>query len=655
MPLFLLSFLLLLCGAALPLLLWRRPLAAQRSAVCCAVAASAVGLVPVLRVLFTGVPASFSFPWSVPLASFSLLLDPLSALFAVPLLLLTGLAAVYGAGYLAACAGKKPLALAWAAFNLLTASMLLVFSAANAVLFLLGWELMAAASFLLVLFEHEREQARKAGFIYLAAGGTGALLLLGLFLLLGAGAPSMDFSDFRVPSGGAATAAFLLALGGFGLKAGFIPLHVWLPEAHPAAPSHVSAVMSGIMIKTGLYGIIRVLGLLKPWPEWWGWLLLGLGLVSCLGGALFALAQHELKRVLAYSSIENVGIILLALGLGVVAAACGAHQLASLAFAGALLHVFNHALFKGLLFMGAGAVLHGTGTGELEALGGLSKRMPAAAAFFMAGSAAACALPPLNGFAGEFLVYLGALRALNSPGSVALAGVLAGLALAAAGAVAAAAFTRAAGTAFLGEPRTERAAGAHAPGPLMAVPMFLLALLCLLSGLAAPLLLGPLSAAVSAGFGGYYGFAAGLEAMGPFLYISAAALCLLGLIALAAAKRRAFLGGRQPASGVTWDCGYAAPTARMQYGASSFAQPLTDFFQPLLRKLGQYPVISEYFPAKASFSTEAQAVFYNSVYTPAAVRLRDLAYRFSWLQHGRLQLYIMYIVVTLIGLLLWKL
>jgi formate hydrogenlyase subunit 3/multisubunit Na+/H+ antiporter MnhD subunit len=413
--------------------------------------------------------------------------------------------------------------------------------------------------------------------------------------------------------------------------------------------------MSGVMIKTGVYGIARLLGFLTPWNEWWGWALLAIGALSCVGGVLFSLAQHELKRVLAYSSIENVGIILMAFGLGVVCSARGQCAAAGLAFAGALLHVVNHSLFKGLLFMGAGAVLHGAGTAELEALGGLAKRMPAAALLFFAGAAAACALPPFNGFAGEFLIYLGAFRSLGSSGHAALAGVVSGLALAAAGALAAASFARAAGTTFLGEPRTAKAAGAHPPGALMLAPMFVLGALCLAAGPAAMFLLSPLSMAVSSGFGP--GCAAGIagQAGVPMIYVSGAALVLMALITLAAAKRRAFLGGKRPAAGPTWDCGYAVPTARMQYGASSFAQPLTDFFQPLLRRIGQYPVISEYFPGKASFSAEAQAVFYNSFYTPAAMRIRDLAYRFSWLQHGRLQIYIMYIVVTLMGLLLWKL
>lgn len=650
MSFILLSFALLLSGALLALCLNSRPAAAQRAGAFSAAAAAAAGLVPALVTLFTSRTETLLLPWRVPFGSFSLRLDPLSALFLVPLFLLTGLAAVYGAGYLKAYEGRKPLGLAWAAFNLLAAAMLLVFTAANALLFLTGWELMAASSFLLVLFEHEKEQARKAGFIYLAAGGTGALLLMAVFALLAPASGSLEFSAFAAPAG-AATPVFLLALAGFGLKAGFIPLHVWLPEAHPAAPSHVSAVMSGVMIKTGVYGLLRLLPLLQPWPAWWGWLLLAVGAVSCLGGVLFSLAQHELKRVLAYSSIENVGIILLALGLGMTAASASNPALAAAAFAGALLHAVNHSLFKGLLFMGAGAALHGAGTGELEALGGLSKRMPAASALFLAGAAAACALPPFNGFAGEFLIYAGAFRALNAHGPVGIAGAAAGLALACAGALAVASFTRAFGAAFLGEPRTARAAGAHPPPALMTVPMLLLALLCLACGLAAPVLLAPVCAAAAVCLGPV----PSPDLAEPLAYISAGGLALLALLALAAAKRRAFLGGRVPASAGTWDCGYAAPSPRMQYGASSFAQPLTDFFQPLLRKIGQYPVIAEYFPARASFSAEAQAVFYNTVYLPAAARLRDLAFRFSWLQHGRLQIYIMYIVLTLIGLLLWKL
>ena len=291
-----------------------------------AVAASLVGLVPTLRTLFYPASETLTLPWPVPMASFSLVLDPLSAFFLLPVFILTAAAAVYGVDYMKP-AGERPPGPAWAAFNLLSASMVLVFLAANGVLFLLAWEVMAVSSFFLVIFDHEKAQVRRAAFIYLAAGAAGALALMLAFSLLGGHAAVLDFALFKKPQGPLAAAAFLALLLGFGLKAGLIPLHVWLPEAHPAAPSHVSAVMSGVMIKTGIYGLIRMLGVLAPWEPWWGWLLIMAGLSSCLLGAIFALAQHDLKRLLAYSSIENIGIIVLALGLGVLGRTMGMYQL----------------------------------------------------------------------------------------------------------------------------------------------------------------------------------------------------------------------------------------------------------------------------------------------------------------------------------------
>jgi len=653
--LFLLLSLLILCFSALLTFFCNaRQARANFIGASGAVVASVVGLIPIVKTLFRPAAETLSLPWPVPMASFSLALDPLSAFFLLPVFILTAAAAIYGVDYLNAD-GKKPLGSAWAAFNLLSASMVTVFLAANAVLFLLAWEVMAVSSFFLVIYDHEKAQVRRAAYIYLVAGAVGALALMFAFCLLGAQSAALDFASFKRPEGPLAAACFLAFLLGFGLKAGIIPLHVWLPEAHPAAPSHVSAVMSGVMIKTGIYGLIRVLGVLSPWEPWWGWTLIMAGIVSCLLGAVFALAQHDLKRLLAYSSIENIGIIILALGLGMLGRTMGMDQLSALAFGGALLHIVNHALFKGLLFMGAGAVLHGAGTAEMEALGGLAKRMPRVTFIFVLGAAAACALPPLNGFAGEFLIYLGAFGALNGPTNIVLAALLALTALSAAGALALAVFAKAAGMVFLGEPRTSAAANAHNSGPMMTAAMTLLGGACVLSGFAAPLLILPVSTALGAGFGlrTTLDFSGG--AATPLIYLSAAFLALAAIVWILAEIRRFFLAGREPASGPTWDCGYAAPTARMQYGASSFSRPLTDFFQPLLRKTLNMPVIAGYFPGKASFSSEARSVVFEHVYAPVFVRLRGLAYRFSWLQHGRLQFYILYIVAALMALLLWKL
>lgn len=619
-----------------------------------AVSASVVGLIPAVKTLLHPAAETLSLPWPVPMGSFSILLDPLSSFFLVPVFILTASAAVYGAGYMKSDSEKYS-GLPWSAFNLLSAGIVMVLISANAVLFMLAWEVMAVASFFLVIFDHEKAQVRRAAYIYLTAGAAGALALMFAFSLLGAQAAALDFALFKRPQGVLAAVAFLAFLLGFGLKAGIIPLHIWLPEAHPAAPSHVSAVMSGIMIKTGIYGLIRVLSLLTPWEPWWGWTLLISGLLSCLLGIIFALAQHDLKRLLAYSSIENIGIIILALGLGVLGSTMQMPALAALAFGGALLHVLNHALFKGLLFMGAGAVLHGTGTVEMEALGGLSRRMPGTARLFILGAAAACALPPLNGFAGEFIIYLGAFSGLNGPANIVLAALLALAVLSAAGALALAVFAKAAGAVFLGEPRTQAAANAHNSTPLMMAGMLMLAIACVLSGFASPLLILPVSAALGAGFGPQTAQVFSAVAATPLIYLSAAFFALAAIVWILAEKRNYFLSGKKAAIGPTWDCGYILPTARMQYGASSFSRPLTDFFQPVLRKTLNFPVIAGYFPGKASFSSEARSVIFEHLYTPVFIRLRGLAFRFSWLQHGRLQFYILYIVAALMALLLWKL
>jgi formate hydrogenlyase subunit 3/multisubunit Na+/H+ antiporter MnhD subunit len=578
-------------------------------------------------------------------------LDPLAAAFLAPVFILTGAAALYGLDYLKPLYGKKPMGPAWALFNLLSASMVLVITSADAVLFLTAWELMAVSSFALVILEHEKPQVRRAGLIYLVAGGIGALFLLFMFSLLGASSSSLAFKDLVRPSGTLASAAFLCALAGFGLKAGFIPLHIWLPEAHPAAPSHVSAVMSGVMIKMGIYGLMRILLVLGGPVAWWGWLLVGVGAVTAVVGALFALAQHDLKRLLAYSSIENIGIIAMGLGLGVLGRALDLPSLSALGYGGALMHVVNHALFKGLLFMGAGSVLHSTGTAELEVLGGLLKRMPYTAFFFFLAAASACALPPLNGFTGEFLIYLGAFRAIGSQGEAAFPSLLAIAAIAASGAVALAVFAKAGGSVFLGEPRSARCAEAHEAGPMMKTAMAVLSACCVAMGLGSAFFIEPLASAVFKLSPVLPLLAAGRE----MAFISAGAVLLAALLGFTFLFRRELLRDKIPGSGPTWDCGYAAPTARMQYGASAFSQPLADFFQPLLRKHRSYPAITDYFPGTAAFSTEARAVFYEHLYAPAAAQMRRLAFRYTWLQQGRLQVYILYIVTALIALLVWKL
>ncbi|MBI4586833.1 MAG: NADH-quinone oxidoreductase subunit H [Planctomycetes bacterium] len=408
--------------------------------------------------------------------------------------------------------------------------------------------------------------------------------LIGFFVLASAETGSLDFE--RLGAAGdpwRAGILFLLALVGFGTKAGLMPFHIWLPEAHPAAPSHVSALMSAVMIKTGIYGLLRALRFLGPIPAWCGWVLAGLGLLSGVLGVLFAIAQHDIKRLLAYHSVENIGIIALGLGLGLVGLSHGFVSLAVLGFAGGLLHVVNHALFKGLLFLGAGAVLHASGTREMDRLGGLLKLMPWTGAMFLVGCVAISGLPPLNGFVSEFLIYLGAFRgslaAGISPG-VSAPAVLAILGLAVIGALATACFTKAFGVVFLGEPRSEEARHGHDPGLGMLLPMLLLAAGCALMASLPAAYLG-LLAPVVVGVCGLPGEAVreSLEsAREPLLIVALLGAGFLGAMVFLAATRRVLFRKRPVKETVTWDCGYARPSARMQYTSSSFADTLIEFF-----------------------------------------------------------------------------
>lgn len=632
-----------------------------------AVAASLAGLALTIFALSQGQAWTCAVSWNEVIgASFTVGFDPLTGLFLLPIYGLSAVCALFGGGYLAHMRGTRGLGSQWLFYGLLTASMALVVLARNAVLFLMAWEIMSLSSWLLVTFESEREETRQAGITYLVATQIGTAFLLVMFLVLGSGpvpggdtaGAAFDFARFTAAPGAGAGIVFLLALVGFGTKAGIVPLHTWLPEAHPAAPSHVSALMSGVMIKTGIYGILRVLSFLGAPPAWWGWTLACVGAVSGIVGVLFALAQHDIKRLLAYHSVENIGIICLGLGVGLLGVSYGAPLVAVLGFAGGLLHVINHALFKGLLFLGAGAAAQAAGTREMDRLGGLLRRMPLTGAAFLIGAAAICGLPPLNGFVSELLVFTGAFKAVSLqpvPHAAAAAVVVAALALV--GGLAAACFTKAFGIVFLGEPRSSAAAEAREPGLSMLVPMLLLA-----AGCAAVGLLGPLAVWAAAPLAAQLArlpLSAGAELLEPMSAGLRTALgaagVLAGLVAALWLLRGLLLRKRNVAQGVTWDCGYVKPDARMQYTSSSFAQPLTEMFRGLLStRRGGLP-ITRLFPAESTFSTETPDVFSVRLLRPGIRGVGSLLSSLRWLQHGRLQLYVLYIAIALVALLVWRL
>ncbi len=632
---------------------------------CGAFSGSLIGLVEAVEILASGRTEQIRWAWSVPYGSFLVRIDALSALFLIPIFILCAVCGLYGYGYMKSFCGCKNLGAYWFFFNGLAASMAMVAVAANGVLFLMSWEIMALCSFFLVTFEHEEGSVQRAGWIYLAATHIGTAFLLVLFLMLGhvAGNGSLDFNAFlgsHGKMGGYADVVFLLAVIGFGSKAGFVPFHIWLPEAHPAAPSPVSAVMSGVMLKTGIYGILRILTFLGPPHLWWGYLLLGIGLVSGILGVLMAIAQHDLKRLLAYHSVENVGIIALGLGLGILGVVWHLPVLAVLGFGGGLLHVINHALFKGLLFMGAGSVQHGAGTRQIDLLGGLIKRMPWTCVTFLIGAVAICGLPPLNGFVSEFLIYMGGFHGVGLARSAAAGAVLI-IGLALIGGLAAACFTKAFGVVFLGEPRSPYGADAHEAGLSMRVAMLLLAAGCVGIGLFSPWVVKLMGHAVAESgaipYEAVQGFLA--PASSALLKVAVVSGCFLFVVLVLCLIRAKILSGRTSSSEGTWDCGYFRPTARMQYTASSFAQPVTAMFEAILRTRSHTPSFSDprgapvFFPDAALFESHTEDFFLKSVYAPLFMAVKRFALKFRFLQAGRVQFYILYIALTLFVLLIW--
>ncbi len=622
-----------------------------------AVAGSALGLVAAGAQLASGGAVAARAGWRPPLGSLTVGLDPLSSFFLVAVFLVAALAAVYGAGYLRAHleAGGRRIGAAVAAFNLLVAAMAGVVIARDGVLFLAAWEVMTIASWVLVTFEDEHESVQRAGLIYLVASQLGVVALFLLFALLRRGAPGFEFAQLAAagpPAPGLAAVCFGLALVGFGAKAGFWPLHVWLPDAHPAAPSHVSALMSGVMIKMGIYGLLRTLLLLGPPPVWWGALVVGIGAVSGLAGVLYALAQHDLKRLLAYHSIENVGIIALGVGIGLLGQSRGDAMVAFLGYAGALLHVLNHGLFKGLLFQGAGAVLQATGVRALDALGGLARRMPVTALAFLAGSVAIAGLPPLNGFVSEWLIFAGAFRggaALAGGAGLAAAAVVPALALI--GGLAVACFVKVYGVVFLGTPRTGAPGRAREVGAAMRVPMVLAAALCLLLGVLPVVAVGVVAPAARE-VAGLAAAPAGLG--GSLAAVTAVGAALVAVVALLVLVRAGLLRRRPAPAAPVWACGYVGVTPRMQYTAASFAEPVLAPFGPLMHRTVHALRPATFFPAAASYEEHVGDVAGERLLAPAARRVLGVFARLRILQQGRIQLYLAYVLITLLVLLTWQ-
>ena len=620
-----------------------------------------------IRVMVSGT-YTFAVPSLLPLTGLSLRVDGLGAFFLLVVGLVGVAAAIFGFGYSAAYTGRYSLRLLGAMLNVLLLALCLEVMAENALTFLILWEVMSLTAYWLVLTEHDQPGTVRASVWYLAMTHAGFAALVAMFLLLSGGELTTSFAAMR--SGAAMLpprlrdAIFLLALFGFGSKAGIIPLHVWLPLAHPVAPSHVSALMSGVVIKMGIYGLVRVtLDLLGGGPVWWGGAVLGVGAVSALLGVLYALMEHDLKRLLAYHSVENIGIILMGVGAGLIFHSYGLLPLAALGLIGGLYHTINHASFKGLLFLGAGSVLHATHTRNMEEMGGLVKRMPWTALFFLIGSAAISALPPLNGFASEWLVFQALLGGFGIPKpEVAVLMPVAVSMLALTSGLAAACFVKAFGITFLAIPRSHEAEHAREAPLSMRIGMAVLAVACIGLGLA-PFTVVPALSGALAGLGRMpdtrLEFTLGLSLatpdgsarMSPAL-VGLGVAMLLALLPLAMWILRV---NRKTRVGDSWGCGRIGQTPRMEYTATAFAEPLRRVFSELYRPTKELTIDfhpdSKYFVQSIEYRSDITPWFEKALYEPFLGAIRFLAAATRQLQSGSLHMYLVYVTVALVILL----
>jgi hydrogenase-4 component B len=641
------------CG----LLFSRRSVAGQWLTTFLAVIGNSIGIFGVASYWAHGEGAGIRLPWQLPGAEFAVGVDGISALFLLPVFLISLLGSVYGLGYWRQTAHLENCRQLRLFYGLATAAMGLLLISRNGILFLASWEVMALAAYFLVTTEDEQAPVREAGWVYLIATHTATLCLFALFALWNGAGGSFELAPLaegRIAPG-TATAIFVLALVGFGVKAGVMPLHVWLPSAHAMAPSHVSALMSGVIIKMGIYGLVRVTSLLPSPPAWWGGIVLALGVISGVLGVAFAIAQHDLKRLLAYHSIENIGIILMGLGLALVGRSLGRWELVVLGMGGALLHVWNHALFKSLLFLSAGSVIHAVHTRQIDRLGGLSRAMPRTSLYFLVGAVAICGLPPLNGFVSEFLIYLGLFRGLTiQPGPAAGGMALAAPALALIGALALACFVKVYAAVFLGTGRSEQVQGAHESEVTMTGPMAVLAVCCLFIGLGPTLVAPALQEATASWAATAPGAGQSLTTLAPLAQLSGLSTGLIAAVAVCGLALGWRVRSMARARAETWGCGYAAPAPSMQYTSSSFAQTLVGLFGWVLRPREHRPQVEGYFPEKTHFHSEVPDVVLERLFLPA---FRAGARCFSWfyvLHQGNIQAYLVYILVVLFALLLWQ-
>ena len=621
-------------------------------AACCSIIAGATGIFGAEQFICFATPFNF--------ANFTLLINPLSGLLLVAINILALVAWIYGLAYFDEYKGMGLGAIGFF-MNLFVASMNMVLTVDNAFWFLVFFELMSLTSYFLVIVE-QKPQSIKGGFLYFIMAHVGFFMIMLSYLIMAANTGSFEFATFRATqfSPAIASLCFILAFCGFGCKAGMFPFHSWLPQAHPAAPSNVSALMSGGMIKIGIFGIVKVgLDLLGSCEVqlWWGLVILVIGALSSVLGVAYALGEHDIKKLLAYHSVENIGIILLGIAIGYMGMALNQPVIAVLGIMAGLYHVLNHAMFKGLLFLGAGSVLYTTGSRNMEIMGGLARVMPATAMCFLIGSLAISAIPPLNGFVSEWFIY-------QSMFSVAITGdiivrffaAFAAVSLAITGALAVTCFVKAYGVTFLGAPRSEAAANAKEVPASMRIGMIILAVMCVCLGIGAPWV-APVMQNIAAATTGQAAIAvaSGLDIANPAISSVVStpmlAILLIACVLVPVAARSLFSKGGVATDRDPWACGYALDP-EMPVVATTFAAEVKMFLKPIYA--AREAVVSTAGSFQAMFgnvvsgAAKAETVGDKYVVAGTASFVNWISKQVQKIEGGNFRVYIIYIVVALV-------
>ncbi len=616
-------------------------------------------MLPAGAVLIKGIPLIKTVELSPITGNVDFIIDPLTAFFLIVISIMSFLGVLYANGYMKPYLNKGMNVSSHCFFlMMLIASMTMVVTVQNALFFLIVWEIMSLSSFFLVIFEGEKKEVLKAGIKYLVYMHLSVIFIMAAFILLNIKTSSLNFGAYAYYLHNDASMAnliFLLAFVGFGIKAGFVPFHNWLPDAHPAAPSHVSGIMSGVMIKTGIYGILRFLLFVGTPSKMISYTVLTIAVISALYGVLYAVTQQDLKRLLAYSSIENIAIIGIGIGVGMLGLTYGNPYVAVLGFAGGILHILNHSIFKELMFFAAGSVYLKTHTRNMELLGGLMKKMPYTGLLFIVGSIAICGLPPFNGFIGEFLIYAGMIMGIPaSEISLFLVLILSIAALGMVGTMAMLCFTKAAGITFLGNPRTECVEHVNEDVPrVMLIPMVILAFLAFFIGMFPQyfisIVMWPVSMLVNVDkyaanpaldevFKNTFGLI--LSDFSWFFLIFFAVVAVMFIVKLIV-NRKARISN-------TWGCGYNRLNNHVQYTGSSYANLFISTLKPLFKRVSHIKKPKELFPKEAYYELEIEDIEEAYIVKPLVMWDEKFLTKFERIQNGNIQQYILFGLIFLI-------